>query len=185
MENLEKKKPRSIPISFLMGDSLCWWFEIGQYSICRLEISGNCQWCEWADKGLTQDISLGFLWVMLGCSHSSVIGLALQANAGSNVAWSLDPTEECCVHEAGAPQGKTRAIESILSCSFQIPMSALNEQSLHGPCFSEPQFLLPKNGSKIYYPAQPMSPVETKVLVQTGCLRLLRLQGARFPVASE
>lgn len=64
-------------------------------------------------------------------------------------------------------------------------MSALNEQSLHGPCFSEPQFLLPKNGSKIYYPAQPMSPVEIKVLVQTGCPRLLRLQGARFPVTSE
>ena len=43
---------------------------------------------------------------MLGCSHSSAIGLALQANAGSNVAWSLDPTEECCVHEVGPPKAR-------------------------------------------------------------------------------
>ena len=43
----------------------------------------------------------------------------------------------------------------------------------------------PKNGSKIYYPAQPMGPVEIKVLVQTECLRLLWLQGAQFPVKSE
>ena len=46
-------------------------------------------------------------------------------------------------------------------------------------------FLLPKNGSKIYCPAQPMGPVEIKVLVQTGCLRLLQLRGARFPGTSE
>lgn len=46
-------------------------------------------------------------------------------------------------------------------------------------------FLLPKNGSKIYYPAQPMGPGVIKVLVQTGCLRLLQLQGAGFPVTSE
>lgn len=112
--------------------------------------------------------------------------------------WSCSPSKcwvECCLVPGphwgmlcawgGASQGKTRSTESIPNCSFQIPMAALNEKPLHGPCFSEPQFLLPKNGSKIYYPAQPMGPVEIKVLVQTGSLRLLWLQGTQFPVKSE
>ena len=43
----------------------------------------------------------------LSCGHSSAVGpkavtcLALQADAESKVAWSVDPAEEHCVHEVG------------------------------------------------------------------------------------
>lgn len=74
---------------------------------------------------------------MLGFSHSSATGFALQANAGSNVAWSLDPTEECCVHETGPPKARPES-QSLFPIAPSKPVAALNEQSLHGPCFSEP-----------------------------------------------